>query len=94
MQELVTSPAFARGCLCGLVLEALKHQRVLNMEHVDLDVSAAGNHGQCDYASLCYLRQDNLIRMAYIQTDKQILSCKHEIACKGMCYTHFFNFIR
>jgi len=44
-EELVTSPAFAKGCLCGLVLEILKYQRVLNKEHVDLDVSAAGNHG-------------------------------------------------
>lgn len=61
----VTSPGFARGCLCGLVLEVLKYQRVLNMGHVDLDVSAAGNHGKCDYASLCYLHQGNLIGIAY-----------------------------
>lgn len=39
------SLGFVMGCWCELVLEVLKSQRVWNMEHVDLDVSVAGNHG-------------------------------------------------
>lgn len=57
------------------------------MGHVD--VSGAGNHGQCDYASLCYLHQGNLIGIAYRLMNK-FDHAQMKLNADGG-YTPFFN---